>query len=78
MRIYHPDDSDRLATYWERQMRSGEPGQSEARLRRHDGLYRWFLTRAIPMRNEAGQIVKWYGENTDIEDLKQAETLFGR
>lgn len=75
VRIYHPDDSDRLATYWERQMRSGEPGQSEARLRRHDGLYRWFLTRAIPMRNEAGQIVKWYGENTDIEDLKQAETL---
>lgn len=73
--IYHPADSDRLATYWESQMQSGQPGQSEARLRRFDGVYRWFLTRAVPMRDEAGHIVKWYGQNTDIEDLKQAESL---
>jgi PAS domain S-box-containing protein len=73
--IYHPDDSDRLAAYWESQIRSGLPGQSEARLRRFDGVYRWFLTRAVPMRDQAGHIVKWYGENTDIEDRKQAESL---
>jgi PAS domain S-box-containing protein len=73
--IYHPDDSGRLATYWESQMRSGEPGLSEARLRRSDGVYRWFLTRAAPMRDSAGHIVKWYGANTDIEERKQAESL---
>jgi transcriptional regulator with GAF, ATPase, and Fis domain len=52
---------------------SGEPGEIEARLRRHDGVYRWFLIRAEPFRNESGEIVRWYGTSTDIEDRKSAE-----
>src|SRR6185369_5165852 len=49
------------------------PGEAEARLRRRDGKYRWLLFRASPLRDEEGNIVRWYGINTDIEDRKQAE-----
>ena len=69
----HPDDLNGLAAAWQRIMASEEPGESEARLRRHDGEYRWFLFRANPLRDKSGNIVKWYGINTDIEDLKRAE-----
>ena len=48
-------------------------GEIEARLRRHDGVYRWFLIRVEPLHDESGEIVKWYGTNTDIDDLKQTE-----
>ena len=54
-------------------MASGKPGEAEARLRRFDGEYRWFLFRANPLRNEAGEVVKWYGINTDIDERKRAE-----
>ena len=54
-------------------MAAGKPGEAEARLRRFDGQYRWFLFRANPMRDESGKIVKWYGTNTDINDRKRAE-----
>ena len=69
----HPDDSNELANAWQRIMASGEPGEAEGRMRRHDGEYRWFLFRASPVRDEKGNIVKWYGINTDIDDLKKAE-----
>ncbi|MFL5575565.1 MAG: PAS domain-containing protein [Gemmatimonadaceae bacterium] len=69
----HPDDSNELAATWRRIMASQEPGEAEARLRRHDGAYRWFLLRASPLRDEKGDIVKWYGINTDIEDRRRAE-----
>ena len=69
----HPDDLDGLAATWQRLLASGAPGEAEARLRRHDGAYRWFLFRAHPLRDESGDIVKWYGVNTDIEDRKRAE-----
>src|SRR3712207_4583268 len=59
-------------------MAAGELGEAEARLRRHDGEYRWFLFRANPLRNETGAIVKWYGINTDIEDRKRAEVELRR
>ena len=52
---------------------SGEPGETEARLRRHDGVYRWVFVRAEPLRDESGTVVKWYIISTDIEDRKQAE-----
>ena len=52
---------------------SGEPGEIEARLRRHDGVYRWFLIRVEPFRDDNGKINRWYGTSTDIEDRKQAE-----
>jgi PAS domain S-box-containing protein len=69
----HPDDSNELANAWQRIMASKEPGEAEARMRGHDGEYRWFLFRASPVRDEQGNIVKWYGTNTDIDDLKKAE-----
>ena len=69
----HPDDLNGLAATWQRIMASEAPGEAEARLRRHDGAYRWFLFRTNPLRDEKGQIVKWYGINTDIEDRKRAE-----
>jgi PAS domain S-box-containing protein len=71
----HPDDAARLLEYWQSLLKSGRPGETEARLRRLDGTYRWFLMRAAPFRDEAGQIVKWFGQNTDIDDRKQAESL---
>jgi PAS domain S-box-containing protein len=69
----HPDDSDSLAAAWQLIMASGKSGESEARLRRFDAEYRWFLFRVNPLRDERGGIVKWYGTNTDIDDRKRAE-----
>jgi formate hydrogenlyase transcriptional activator len=69
----HADDLNRLADYWRSILASGESGEIEARLRRSDGVYRWFLFRASPLRDESGNIVKWYGTNTDIEERKRAE-----
>jgi PAS domain S-box-containing protein len=69
----HPDDLNGLVVSWQSIMASGKQGESEARLRRFDGEYRWFLFRANPLRDESGNIVKWFGINTDIEDRKHAE-----
>ncbi len=69
----HADELNRLTKYWQSIVAAGEPGEIEARLRRADGEYRWFLFRASPFRDESGNIVKWYGTNTDIEDRKRAE-----
>jgi len=69
----HPGDLEKLADRWFASVDSGKPGEVEARVRRFDGRYRWFLFRAEPMRDEQGNIVNWYGTNTDIEDRKQAE-----
>ncbi|MGF6095030.1 PAS domain-containing sensor histidine kinase [Pseudomonas sp. 18175] len=74
-RSVHPDDAEQLAQYWGALLQSGEAGEYEARLRRFDGHYRWFLVRAVPQRDEWGAVTRWYGENTDIEDRKQAEML---
>ena len=64
-----------LGGYWRALLQAGEPGSFEARLRRRDGTYRWFLIRAVPQHDDAGQVVKWYGQNTDIDDRKRAELL---
>ena len=69
----HADDLNRLADYWRSILASGESGEIEGRLRRFDGVYRWFLFRANPLRDESGNIVQWYGTNTDIEERKSAE-----
>jgi PAS domain S-box-containing protein len=69
----HSEDLGKLMDTWLRLLASGEPGTEEARLRRFDGEYRWFLFRAVPVRDERGKVVRWYGTNTDIEDLKRAE-----
>jgi formate hydrogenlyase transcriptional activator len=70
---FHPADLPPLMEKWRELLVSGEPGEIEARLRRHDGVYRWFLIRVEPFRDEAGKLVRWYGTSTDIENLKQAE-----
>lgn len=71
----HPDDLSGLVDYWRSVLASGEPGEIEGRLRRFDGAYRWFLFRATPSFDNDGQVVKWFGTNTDIEDRKRAECL---
>jgi PAS domain S-box-containing protein len=73
-RAFHPDDKKGMLVKWSAIRQSGMPGGLEARLRRFDGEYRWFLFQALPLRDEAGNIVKWYGSSTDIEDRKQAES----
>ncbi|MBV8834053.1 MAG: PAS domain-containing protein, partial [Acidobacteriaceae bacterium] len=73
MPAIHPDDLNGLAAAWQRVIASGQAGEAEARLRRFDGAYRWFLFRANPLRDESGKIVKWYGTNIDIEDRKRGE-----
>ncbi len=71
----HPDDAPALGTYWQALLEAGQPGSFEARLRRFDGTYRWFLIRAVPLLDDAGRVLKWYGQNTDIDDRKRAEAL---
>ena len=71
----HTEDRDRLMDFWRHLLASGEAGEIEARLRRYDGDYRWFLFRVEPVRDSHGNIFKWYGANTDIEDRKRAEAL---
>src|SRR5256886_10326196 len=77
-RAFHPDDKKGMLQKWSAIRQSGRPGELEARLRRQDGEYRWFLFRAEPLRNEAGNIVTWYGSSTDIEDRKRAERKLRR
>ena len=71
--VIHPEDLPKWLDEWRALVASGEGGEIEARLRRHDGAYRWFLIRVEPLQDEYGEIVKWYGTNTDIDDLKQTE-----
>src|SRR5229473_7714600 len=70
-----PDDLPRLLDVWQGLLVSGKSGELEARLRRADGVYRWFLFRVEPLRDPQGTIVKWYGTNTDIDDRKRTEAL---
>ncbi len=71
----HPEDLDRTARRMNASFASGEPFEDEMRIRRTDGEYRWFLTRAVPVRDKRGKVVKWYGAATDIQDRKRAEQL---
>src|SRR6185295_594838 len=69
----HPDDLERHNAKWLACVASGEPLEDEVRFRRADGQYRWHLQRGVPLRDEAGRVVKWYGVLTDIEDRRRAE-----
>jgi PAS domain S-box-containing protein len=71
MNAFHPED--RAEEEWREAFAAGEPFEREARLRRADGAYRWFLLRAVPLRSELEQVTKWYGTTTDIEDRRRAE-----
>jgi len=69
----HPDDLAHTLKAWNEAAASGSAFQRENRLRMADGSYRWHLSRGIPVRDESGKIIRWFGTATDIEDLKQAE-----
>ena len=73
----HPDDLKILVDYWQTIMASGQSGEIEARVRRFDGVYRWFLFRATPSLDD-GRVIKWYGTNTDIEERKRVEGALKR
>lgn len=68
----HSEDQANVEDKWRLAVATGEPFEVEARGRTANGDYRWFLVRAAPLQNEKGNIVKWYGSNTDIEDRKRA------
>jgi len=71
--VLHPDDVQRCVDIWSESVRTGKPYQIEYRFRRaSDGQYRWFLGRAFPLRDEQGEIIRWFGSGTDIHDQKTA------
>ena len=72
-RILHPDDLQRLRDERQKGLRRGVPFDREGRIRRHDGLHRWFLVRYNPLHDERGNVLRWYVTATDIDDRKQAE-----
>ena len=69
----HPDDRMKVRMEWARVVSSGEEFDETFRIRRHDGVYRSFKARAVPLRDPAGRILKWFGSNTDMEDFVQSE-----
>lgn len=71
--MFHPEDQDHAWALWRESLETGAPYEIEYRLRRHDGVYRWTLGRAMPIRDESGEIVRWFGTCTDIDDLKRMD-----
>jgi PAS domain S-box-containing protein len=72
----HPDDRAKLVAQWRVALTRGQAVESETRVRRTDGEFRWWFLRSVPVRDETGNIVKWYGTGVDIEDRKRADMLF--
>ncbi|WP_165958269.1 PAS domain S-box protein [Segetibacter sp. 3557_3] len=73
--VVHPDDMERTSAVWKHSLETGEPYEIEYRLKRFDGTYCWFLGRALPLKDETGTILKWFGTCTDIDDQKKASEL---
>src|SRR3984957_69626 len=73
MAAIHPDDRSELMDKWRVSLTQGESFEAEARMRRADSSFRWFLIQAVPLRDSGGEVVRWYGTNTDIEELKLAQ-----
>jgi PAS domain S-box-containing protein len=69
----HPDDREIAWRAWNRSLETGEPYEIEYRFRAQDGTYRWFIGRALPVRNEEGRIERWFGTCTDVDELKRSE-----
>jgi PAS domain S-box-containing protein len=76
--LIHPDDKERTDAAWQEAVKRGAPCEIECRLRHFDGAYRWFVARAVPMRDESGQIGQWLGSCTDINDLKSTQAELRR
>ena len=71
MKYLHPDDRERTAARWEHSLRTGDRYSVEYRFRQRDGTYRWYWGQAAPLRNDAGEIVQWFGTLTDISERKE-------
>ncbi|RWL86295.1 MAG: PAS domain S-box protein [Mesorhizobium sp.] len=71
--VIHPEDLPGLVEHWGEIIKSARPDEHEARMRRSDGAYRWFLLRCAPLLDESGAVIRWYGTNTDIEERKRVE-----
>ncbi|RIK96472.1 MAG: hypothetical protein DCC71_22400, partial [Proteobacteria bacterium] len=85
IRMVHPDDREAVAARWEECLRAGSEFQLEGRLLRHDGVYRWFDSRARPLRDASGSVARWFGSNTDVHDahlmrnaMREEEERLGR
>ena len=76
--VIHPEDLPRTLKAWQRGIQSGKDYEIEHRLQRADGSFRWFLSRAVPVLDEAGRVIKWFGTSTDVDDRKQAEQTLRR
>ncbi len=77
-RVHHPDHVQRVAERYEAASAAGEPWEDTFPLRGRDGAFRWFLSRAEPVRDEAGTILRWFGTNTDITDQRDADITLRR
>src|SRR5262249_35194592 len=73
MRCVHPDDSPAMEQKWRVSVGDGTPFDTESGIRGADGRYRWFKTRAVPVRDGGEEVLRWFGSNTDIDDQKKAE-----
>jgi PAS domain S-box-containing protein len=73
--VVHPADRQAVAEAWKDAVLHGHEHRCESRLRRHDGMYRWFEAHAVPHRDAGGRVVQWFGATTDIEDRKRAEAI---
>ncbi|MFD2578656.1 PAS domain S-box protein [Novosphingobium colocasiae] len=71
--VHHPDHIDRVTLLWQTHLASGESWEDTFPLRGADGEYRWFLSRAVPIRDDDGQIMFWFGTNTDVTEMREAE-----
>ena len=75
LEAFHPEDREAHFAKWQAATETGGLFESVARIRGADGVYRWFLTQGVPLRDESGKIVRWYGTNVDIDERKRAESL---
>ncbi len=73
--VHDPEILPAVVAHWKRSLATGEPFEMEFPLRRHDGVFRWFLTRVHALRDEQERVVRWFGTNTDIDDVKQTEQV---
>jgi PAS domain S-box-containing protein len=73
--VIHPEDVERIVSSWRLSLASGDPFLYEARVRRADRKYRWMLHRKVAVRDEAGDIVRWYGSSIDIEGTRRGRLM---
>jgi PAS domain S-box-containing protein len=76
--VIHPQDLSRFVASWGAALKDGQPMETEIRMRQANGEYRWWFVRNVPLRDELGNIVKWYGTGIDVEDRKRAEQAVWR